>query len=169
MARKNRRRRGNPVLPEAIKTRHHFRPRSRGGMDGLPNEVGIDDNRLHRPYHTLFSNLRPSEAILLLLFSFETICPYLEKAEPNTKDNRRGFVSRMRAWDTLFGECDDWTPLGVHIKNMKSAIRKVVEEFAQTKEDKKLVMSALWKGMNENVLTSEEIYDYKKKLRARTQ
>lgn len=164
MARKNRRRRSKPALVEVVKTRHHFRPRSRGGMDGFPNEAGIDDKALHHPYHTLFSNLRPSEVILLLLFSFETICPYMEKIEPKTKDNRRGFIARMRAWDTMFGECADWGPLLAQRTNMKLAINKMVEEFVQTKEDKKLVMRALRKGMNGNVLSSEEICALKKMM-----
>ena len=169
MSRKNRRRRSKPVPVEIIKTRHHFRPRSRGGMDDLPNEAGIDDKALHHPYHTLFGNLRSNEVILLLLFSFETFCPYMEKRESKTKDNRRGFIARMRAWDTMFGECDNWAPLIVQRENMKLAIAKVVKEFVQTKEDRKLVMRALWKGMNENILSSEEFCNYRKTLRARTQ
>ena len=57
----------------------------------------------------------------------------------------------------------------VQRENRKVAIAKVVKEFVQTKEDRKLVMRALWKGMNENILSSEELCNYRKTLRARTQ
>lgn len=148
------------------KTSHHFRPRSRGGMDGAPNERSIDDKTLHHPYHTLFGNLRPNEAILLLLFSFQTICPYMERNESGTKNNRIGFGSRIKAWDAMFGESEDWDSLAGQTNNMKRAIGKIIKEFVKTIEDKGLATRAIWRGLDGGVLNEDEFYAYEGMIRS---
>ncbi|MEX2145203.1 MAG: hypothetical protein WD712_02410 [Candidatus Spechtbacterales bacterium] len=147
MSRKRRRNGRNSVpVEQEIKTRHHLRPRSRGGMDGLPNEASIEDKSLHLPYHTLFNNLRPNEVILLLIFSLETICPYMERKEPNTRLTRRGFTQRMKSWDTLFGENETWDIFRRVNKNQELAIRKIIENFVKTEQDRRLVYAVLVRG-----------------------
>jgi hypothetical protein len=48
------------------KTTHHILPSSRGGSNDKKNIVKVED-RYHRSYHHLFSNMTPDEVIKFLV------------------------------------------------------------------------------------------------------
>lgn len=44
------------------RSRHHIKPKSRGGKNNLENIIGLDVVK-HRAYHTLFGNQTPDEIV----------------------------------------------------------------------------------------------------------
>jgi len=134
------------------KNLHHIRARSRGGKDKSfypKNEILIDKKR-HSRLHNVFANLRLGEIILLLLFSWDTICPQEEGEESHTYRARRGFVIRKTSWKILFGES----------ASQKSVIESIIKEFARTREDKNQIKEALELGSWCGVLTHKEVENF---------
>ncbi|MBI2462996.1 MAG: hypothetical protein HYV65_02050 [Candidatus Spechtbacteria bacterium] len=76
-------------------SKHHFRPRSRGGNNEPDNLVAIAARELHDPYHALFTNLRPHEVFILLYFCWDTI-----SIAANTQVRHSNDIS---SWTVLFG------------------------------------------------------------------
>lgn len=130
------------------KTWHHIRPKSRGGKDRTHYEKNelLLDAELHNRFHQLFSNQRLNEVVLLLLFSWDTACPYAEIKENNTYRKRADFISRRKAWDILFG--GNSTKL--------SAIERIVRVFLRTEEDAVKVVGALEAGHAMKAISTEE-------------
>lgn len=131
------------------RTWHHIRPKSRGGKDKThynDNEILVDA-RLHDRLHQLFSNQRLNEIVLLLIFSWDTICPYLEVKEPNTYKERADFISRRKAWDILFGANS----------TKVSAIEKLIKEFLRTEEDAVKIKIALEMGYAIKAISLEDL------------
>lgn len=112
-----------------LETKHHFRPRSRGGNNGPENLRSIPERTRHHPYHYLFTNLRPHEVALLFFFAWQT------QSVPLNKDhfNPENFAAHLRAWQHLFGAQ----------ATKDSAIEVLQREFAVTKEDKRLMDLAM--------------------------
>ena len=112
-----------------LETKHHFRPRSRGGNNGPENLRSIPEKTRHHPYHYLFTNLRPHEVALLLFFLWDTQSVPLNKH----RHNPANFAAHLRAWQNLFGAQ----------ATKDSAIKVLCDEFVVTREDKWLMDSAM--------------------------
>lgn len=111
--------------PRKLKTsKHHFRPRSRGGNNSLENLIAIPDHEAHVPYHALFTNLRPHEAYLLLYFAWETLSIPLNRQHHQ--------MNHLDHWEMLFGK--DATP--------ESAMQVLWSRFVKNDEDRELMEHA---------------------------
>lgn len=49
-----------------MKTRHHIKPRSKGGKSHRDNIILVDKKK-HQAYHTLFRNALPEKAVMILI------------------------------------------------------------------------------------------------------
>ena len=99
-------------------TGHHLRPSSRGGNHKKENVIEINHKALHRPYHTLFANLWPHEAALLLFFSWTTFVP--------------GSNSARYARDTLGGYGNAWRTLFDDINTPSEAVVRIFDAFVKS-------------------------------------
>lgn len=104
-------------------TSHHLKTQSFGGRDTPENEILIDDQAFHKPYHTIFGGFPLDIAIWDLIGCWNTINPHKQKTEPNVTVKR--LEGRIGAWNTLFGPR----------ATQRKAIQILIEEFVVYSDD----------------------------------
>lgn len=114
---------------------HHTRPRSRGGNDGVPNEVDRDKDE-HSAWHNLHINLRPGEVVRLILFDWEIHNPYREKRESYTEMER--LAVRVSSWNLLYGS--DATK--------RSVVEVIIKKFTRTGVDRRHIKRVLREALD---------------------
>lgn len=139
------------------RTSHHIKTQSFGGKDGPENEILINDQDFHKPYHTIFCGFPLDIAIWNLVGCWDTINPHQQKSEPNVDAER--LSGRMGAWNKLFGPR----------ATQRKAIGILIEEFAIYADDfeKRKVGHVLDKGLHLGDISKND-HDYLKNLLQKT-